>query len=257
MKLTYPGCDVQCARDIEELIKTCTVGRVAGILIEPIQGVGGFVTAPREYIEVAVDIVRKAGGLFICDEVQTGFGRTGGHWWGIEHWGVEPDIMTMAKGIANGYGIAATVTRPEIAQSLKKLTISTFGGNPICSEAASATIDCIEEHRLVQNAADRGAELRAGLEEIQQKHPKLVGEVRGMGLMQAIELVADETTQDRTPNGEATLALFEATRERGLLIGKGGLYGNVIRIAPVLNIDVAGVQEGLAIIDESLASIGG
>lgn len=254
-RLEYPSCQVQCARDIEELIRTTTTGRVAGILIEPIQGVGGFVVAPREYIEVAVDIVHKAGGLFICDEVQTGFGRTGGHFWGIEHWGVEPDIMTMAKGIANGFPIACTITRPELAASIRGLTISTFGGNPVSCAAASATCEVIEAEDLIDNAARRGAELREGLEAIKRAYPKLVGDVRGMGLMQAIELVRDETIRDRTPNPEATAALFEQTRERRLLIGKGGLYGNVVRIAPALNITADQVREAVRILEESIAAL--
>jgi 4-aminobutyrate aminotransferase-like enzyme len=255
-KLTYPKCDVACARDLDELIRTTTTGKVAGILIEPIQGVGGFVVAPREYIEVAVDLVHKAGGLFICDEVQTGFGRTGGKLWGIEHWGVQPDIMTMAKGIANGMPIAATMTRPSIAASWKVGTISTYGGNPISTTAALATIDVILENKLVDNARARGDELRAGLEALKRKYPRTVGDVRGMGLMQALELVKDETAGDRTPNAAATLALFEATRERGLLIGKGGLYGNTIRIAPPLTVDAAQIQDGLKVFDESLRAIG-
>ena len=130
-ELTYPSCGVACAQDIEELIRTTTTGRIAGFLAEPIQGVGGFITPPPEYFEIAVGIVRKYGGVFICDEVQTGFGRTGGKFWGIEHSGVEPDIMTMAKGIANGLPLGACIATPEIAASLKALTISTFGGNPV------------------------------------------------------------------------------------------------------------------------------
>lgn len=255
MKLTYPSCDIQCARDIEELIQTTTTGRIAGILIEPVQGVGGFVVAPKEYIEIAVELTRKAGGIFICDEVQTGFGRTGEHFWGIEHWGVQPDIMTMAKGIANGFAIAATVTREEIAASLKALTISTFGGNPISATAASATIDFMLEQKLAANTKDRGEELADGLRQLQTKYPKIIGDVRGMGLMRAIELVKDETAGDRTPNTQATLAFFEATKERGLLIGKGGLYGNVIRIAPAMTVTAAQIQDGLKVMDEALATI--
>ena len=131
LKLTYPSCGVACAKDIEELIRTTTSGRIAGFLAETIQGVGGFITPPPEYFEIAVGIVKKYGGVFICDEVQTGFGRTGGKFWGIEHYGVEPDIMTMAKGIANGLPLGACIATPEIAASLKALTISTFGGNPV------------------------------------------------------------------------------------------------------------------------------
>jgi len=162
LKLTYPSCGIACAKDIDELIRTTTTGRIAGFLAEPIQGVGGFITPPPEYFEIAVDIIRKYGGVFICDEVQTGFGRTGGKFWGIEHWGVEPDIMTMAKGIANGLPLGATIATPEIAASLKSLTISTFGGNPVSCAAANATIELIEEEDLTGNAERMGRLLRAG-----------------------------------------------------------------------------------------------
>jgi 4-aminobutyrate aminotransferase-like enzyme len=254
--LTYPSCGVKCARDIDELIRTTTTGRVAAFLAEPIQGVGGFVTPPPEYFQIAVEIVRKYGGVFICDEVQTGFGRTGGKWWGIEQYGVEPEIMTMAKGIANGMPLSATICTAAIADSLKSLTISTFGGNPISAAAANATIDVIEEQRLPENAARQGARLREGLERIQRKYPRIIGDVRGMGLMQGIELVADETAGDRTPNPQATAKVFEETKKRGLLIGKGGLYGNVFRISPALTVGAAEVDEALTKLDESFAALG-
>jgi 4-aminobutyrate aminotransferase-like enzyme len=250
--LTYPGCSVRCARDIEELIRTTTTGQVAGFLAEPIQGVGGFVTPPREYFQLAVEIVRKYGGVFICDEVQTGFGRTGDKWWGIEHWGVEPEIMTMAKGIANGLPLSACVATPAVADSLKGLTISTFGGNPISAVAACATIEVIEENRLRENAARTGRLLREGLERLQRKYPRVVGEVRGMGLMQGVEFVKDETTGDRTPNPQVLARLMEETRKCGLLIGKGGLNGNVARISPPLIVNEAEVEEALRILDEGL-----
>lgn len=253
--LTYPKCGVKCATDLEELISTTTTGRIAGFLAEPIQGVGGFITPPPEYFQIAVEIVRKHGGVFICDEVQTGFGRTGTKMFGIEHWGVEPDVMTMAKGIANGLPLAATVATPEIADAFKKLTISTFGGNPLSCAAANATLGVIEEEHLADNAERRGAELRAGLLALQRRHPRLLGDVRGKGLMMALELVVDETRQDRTPNPAATLALFEETRRRGLLIGKGGLYGNVVRISPPLNVTADEVREALEKLGESLAAL--
>jgi alanine-glyoxylate transaminase / (R)-3-amino-2-methylpropionate-pyruvate transaminase len=254
---TADSCAYECAKDIEELIKTTTSGsRVAGMLAEPIQGVGGFITPPKEYFQIAAEIVRKYGGVFIADEVQTGFGRTGGKMWGIEQYGVEPDIMTMAKGIANGMPIAATLCTAAIDESFKFGSISTFGGNPVSSAAALATLDVIEEDNLVENARVRGQELRAGLEELQKKYPKTIGDVRGMGLMQAMELVVDETKKDRTPNSAAVLKLFEATRERGLLIGKGGLYGNTVRISPALNIGSTEIRDALGILDQSLASIG-
>ncbi len=253
--LTYPKCGVKCARDLEELIRTTTTGQVAGFLAEPIQGVGGFVTPPREYFEIAVEIVRRYGGVFICDEVQTGFGRTGDKWWGIEHWGVEPEILTMAKGIANGLPLSACICTPAIADSLKSLTISTFGGNPVSCAAANATIAVLEERGLKENAAKVGRALREGLERLQRRYPRVVGDVRGMGLMQGVEFVRDEEAQDRTPNPSALARLFEETRQRGLLIGKGGLYGNVARISPPLIASEADVAEAVSILDDSLAAM--
>src|SRR5215813_11851236 len=204
LHLTYPSCGIACAKDIEELIRTTTTGRIAGFLAEPIQGVGGFITPPPEYFEIAVSIVKKYGGVFICDEVQTGFGRTGGKMWGIEHWGVEPDIMTTAKGVANGLPLGVTIATPEIAASLKTLTISTFGGNPVSCAAANATIQIIEEEKLPQNAERMGRLLADGLREIQRHFPKNIGDVRGKGLMLGVELVTDETARDRTPEKALT-----------------------------------------------------
>jgi 4-aminobutyrate aminotransferase-like enzyme len=253
--LEYPSCDIRCAKDIEELIQTTTTGHIAGFLAEPIMGVGGFITAPDGYFKIAVDIIKKYGGLFICDEVQTGFGRTGGKMWGIEHHeGVEPDIMTMAKGIANGLPIGATLATAAIADSWKAGNISTFGGNPISATAANATIDTIVSEKLVDNAAAMGKVLRDGLLALQAKYPKTIGDVRGKGLMQALELVKDETAKDRTPAPQATLHLFEETKKRGLLIGKGGLYGNTVRIAPPLNIGKTDVEEALRILDDAFAA---
>jgi 4-aminobutyrate aminotransferase-like enzyme len=254
--LTYPSCEVKCAQDIEELIRTTTTGQVAGFLAEPIQGVGGFVTPPKEYFQIAVEIVRKYGGVFICDEVQTGFGRTGGKWWGCEQYGVEPEIMTMAKGIANGWPLSATICTPAIADSLQKLTISTFGGNPISVTAANATLGVIEKQDLRKNSEVQGKRLRAGLETLKAKYPRTIGDVRGMGLMQGVELVEDETKKDRTPNAKLTARLFEETKKRGLLIGKGGMYGNVLRISPPLTVTAAEVDEALGKLDESFAAIG-
>lgn len=250
------GCGIACAKDIEELIRTTTQGTVAGLLAEPIQGVGGFITPPKEYFQIAVEIVRKYGGVFLCDEVQTGFGRTGGKMWGFEHFGVEPDVVTMAKGIANGLPLGATICTAAVAESFKSASISTFGGNPVCATAALATIDVIETDGLVQNAAQTGALLRDGLEELKRRHPKTLGDVRGMGLMQALELVTDETAHDRTPNPKATAQLFEETKKRGLLIGRGGLYGNVIRIAPALNVTTTEIEDALRLLRESFTAIG-
>ena len=176
--------------------------------------------------------------------------------WGIEHWGVEPDIMTAAKGIANGLPLGMTIATPEIAAALKALTISTFGGNPVSTAAANATIQIIEEEDLPGNAARMGAQLRSGLEDLKARYPRSIGDVRGMGLMQAIELVSDETAGDRTPDPVMTGRVFEEARQRGLLIGKGGLYGNVFRIAPALNVTAPDVHEAIAILQESFAAAG-
>jgi len=253
--LEYPSCEVRCAQDLEELIQTTTTGRPAAFLAEPIQGVGGFITPPPEYFEIAVDIVRRHGGVFICDEVQTGFGRTGSRMFGIEHWGVEPDIMTMAKGVANGMPLGVTIATPQIADAFEAMTISTFGGNPVSCAAANATIDRIEGDDLAANAETVGARLRDGLEELQRRHPKVVGDVRGKGLMLGVELVVDEAGGDRTPNAAATARLFEETKARGLLIGKGGLHGNVVRISPPLVASASDVDEALSILGASFDAI--
>ena len=254
MKLKARTCGTACAKDLDELIKTTTTGRIAGMLAEPIQGVGGFITPPKDYFEIVAGIVRKHGGVMIIDEVQTGFGRTG-KMWGAQQFNVEPDIMTMAKGIANGFPLGATLCTAAIGDAYKSGNISTYGGNPISSTAALAVIDTILEEKLADNAAQQGGLLREGLVRLQKKHPKTIGEVRGMGLMQGVELVMDETVQDRTPNTRATLQLFEETKKRGLLIGRGGLYNNAIRISPALNIGKGEVEECLSILEESLAAM--
>ena len=248
--LTYPSCELHCAKDIEEVIKTSTSGAIAGMLAETIQGLGGFIVPPPGYFKIVANIVRNYGGLFICDEVQAAWGRTGKKWWGIEHWEVEPDIITSAKGMANGVPIGLTLTRPEIADAYKGFTISTFGGNPVTCVAAKATIDLIEEEQLMDNAQEVGNHFRQGLEALKEKHA-LIGDVRGMGLMQGIELVKDRQT--KAPAAEATNLVMERARVNGLLVGKGGLYGNVIRMSPPLNISKADVDQALVALDTSLA----
>jgi 4-aminobutyrate aminotransferase-like enzyme len=250
--LTYPDCEVRCAQDVKEVIRTTTSGRIAGMIAEPIQGVGGFITPPKEYFGIVAKLVRDHGGVFISDEVQTGWGRTGDRWWGIEQWGVTPDILTSAKGLANGLPIGLTAARPEIADSVKKLTISTFGGGPIPTAAAKAVIDLIEAEHLAENAAATGGYLHAKLRELQEKYP-LIGDVRGMGLMQAIELVQDR--QSKVPATEETLRLMEAARENRILIGRGGIDGNVVRISPPLNIRRGDVDDFIRALDGSLASV--
>jgi 4-aminobutyrate aminotransferase len=251
--LTYPDCEVKCAQDVEELIRTTTGGRVAGFIGEPLQGVGGFITPPKEYFKIVEGIVRNHGGIFISDEVQTGWGRTGGKWFGIEQYGVVPDIMTAAKGLANGSPIGLTVARPEVADAVTGLTISTFGGNPVSATAAKAVIDFIEEQNLLANCTETGAYLRGRLEELQEKH-ETIGEVRGMGLMQAVELVEDRRT--KAPAAAATARVLEAARENRLLIGKGGMYGNVLRISPPMNVGRADVDQFIERLDKSLAAVG-
>jgi len=248
--LEYPSCEIRCATDMEEMIRTTTSGRIAGMIAEPIQGVGGFVTPPKEYFPIVAEIVRNHGGIFISDEVQTAWGRTGHKWFGIEQWGVTPDIITSAKGLGNGLPIGLTVARPEVADSLRGITISTFGGNPVTNAAAKAVIDFIEDQNLAVNAAVMGAYLRGKLEELRDKHP-LIGDVRGMGLMQALELVEDRKT--KKPAKAATAQVMEAARRNGLLIGKGGLYGNVLRISPPLNIGKADIDNFAVALDASFA----
>jgi 4-aminobutyrate aminotransferase len=251
--LTYPDCEVRCAQDMEELIRSSTSGRVAAFIAEPIQGVGGFITPPKEYFPIIEKTVRSHGGIFISDEVQTGWGRTGGKWFGIEHWGVTPDIMTGAKGLANGSPIGLTVARPEVADSVKGLTISTFGGNPVTTTAAKAVIDFIEDQNLMANCAETGAYLRRRLEELKEKH-EIIGDVRGMGLLQAVELVEDRAT--KKPATAQTDMALEAARENGLLIGKGGMYGNVLRISPPMNVGRGDVDQFIELLDKSLAACG-
>jgi len=250
--LEYPSCEVRCAQDLEELIRTETCGRPAAFLAEPIQGVGGFITPPKEYFEIAVGIIRKYGGLFICDEVQTGFGRTGNHWCGIEHWGVEPEIMTFAKSIANGFPVGATIATDEVAGAFTGLSLSTFGGNPISMAAADATLDVMERENVPMRAAERGRQLRGHLEALQEKYPFL-GDVRGKGLMQALELVEDRRTREPAP--KKTAQLMEAAKRHGLLIGKGGLYGNVIRLAPSMLIEAHEVDDGARRLDLALSEV--
>src|SRR5947209_12208428 len=248
--LKYPDCEVKCAQDMEELIRTTTSGQIAGFIGEPIQGVGGFITPPREYFGIVADIIRKYGGIFISDEVQTAWGRTGGKWFGIEQWGVMPDVITSAKGLGNGFPIGLTVAKPAVADAMKGATISTFGGNPMAATAGKAALDFIEEQTLRVNAAEVGAYLRQKLLELQEKHP-LIGEVRGMGLMQGVELVQDRKT--KVPATAEMARLMEATRENRIMVGKGGLYGNVLRISPPLNIGKTDVDEFTRLLDRSMA----
>jgi 4-aminobutyrate aminotransferase-like enzyme len=252
LHLTYPDCNVACANDVENLIQTGTSGSIAAFIAEPIQGVGGFITPPPEYFKIVYRIVKQYGGLFISDEVQTGWGRTGKKWFGIEQWEVTPDIITSAKSMANGVPVGLTVTTAELADKFQGLTISTFGGNPVTSVAARAVIEVIEEENLLENTHVVGGYFRKKLEELQQKYP-LIGDVRGMGMMQALELVKDRQTKE--PAAAEATQLMERARANGLLIGKGGLLSNTIRMAPPMNISKADVDEAVRLLDKSFSEV--
>jgi 4-aminobutyrate aminotransferase-like enzyme len=228
-------CDETCAdafaRDLEEVILTTTNGRPAAFIAETIQGVAGYPVPPAGYFRKAAEVIRRYGGLFISDEVQAGFGRTGGKWFGIEHFGVTPDIMVMAKGIAGGLPVGATVTTDQIAASWTGKTISTFGGNAISMAAMGATLDVMREEDVPTRAEVRGRQLRQGLKALEARY-SWIGEARGMGLMQALELVVD--SESRTPDPARARAGLDAARDEGLLIGLGGAVGHVIRMGPSL-----------------------
>jgi 4-aminobutyrate aminotransferase-like enzyme len=251
-KLSYPECGLACANDIEDLIMTTTTGEIAAFMAEPILGVGGFIVPPPGYFERAVEITRNHGGLFIADEVQTGWGRTGDKWFGIEHWDVVPDIITSAKGMGNGVPIGMTTATPEVADEYPGLTFSTFGGNPVSMAAALAVIKIIEDEDLKTNAATVGAYFRERLEELKEKYA-VIGDVRGLGLMQALELVKDRETKE--PDPQSVLKVFEETKRRGVLIGKGGLYGNVIRTGVMLNSTKDTINQLIEALDAAFATV--
>jgi alanine-glyoxylate transaminase/(R)-3-amino-2-methylpropionate-pyruvate transaminase len=246
--VTYPSCNVQCARDVENVIQSSTTGRVGAFIAEPIQGVGGAVVPPKEYFNIIYDIVHKYGGLCIADEVQTGLGRTGSRYWGIENWDVKPDIITMAKGIGNGIPLGAVTASVEISAALKgKLYFNTFGGNPVSMAQGIATLEEIDEQGLQENCARIGARLMDGFRRLYNQY-ELIGDVRGMGLMLGIELV--ESRESRSPAPAETATVLELAKERGLLIGKGGLYGNVLRIKPPMCITENDADFLLEVLDD-------
>ncbi len=251
--LEYPSCDVRCARDVEDVIRYETPGEVACFIAESIQGVGGAVTPPPEYFQIVYEIVRKHGGLCIADEVQTGFGRSGTKFWGFENWGVTPDLVTMAKGIGNGAPLGACVTRPEIASVMKnRVHFNTFGGNPVTMTQGLATLEVIDSENIQQNALRVGTHLKNRLTELQDHH-LLIGDVRGMGLMLGVELVRDRQTKE--PANTEAAQVLEFCKERGLLIGKGGLFGNTLRIKPPMCLTTDDADFLVDCLDEVLAIV--
>jgi len=249
---TAPDSGPAYAAEIPDIIRFATPGRVAGFFAESIQGVGGAVVYPDGYLQEAYRHIRAADGLCIADEVQTGFGRTGSHFWGFETQGVIPDIVTMAKGIGNGCPLAAVVTTPEIARCLaERIHFNTFGGNPVSCAQGLAVLEVIDEEGLQANALSMGNRLLNGLRLLQEKHP-LIGQVRGRGLMVGCELVTDRET--KTPAKEECLRVFEKCRELGLLLGKGGLHGNVLRIKPPMCLHAEDIDFLLSTLDDAFAS---
>lgn len=241
------------AADIRDLIRFSTPGRIAAFIAEPIQGAGGVTRGAKNYLGEAYAIIREHGGLCISDEVQTGFGRTGEHYWGFEHYGVIPDIVVMAKGIGNGIPMAAVTTRREIAESYtNRLHFNTYGGNPVSMAAGLAVLEVIEEDGLQENSRVVGARLKAGLKRLMQSY-EIVGDVRGMGLMLGMEIVLDKASKE--PDAAATGVILEEARARGVLMGKGGLHGNVLRIKPPMCITKEDADFAIKVLDEALAVV--
>jgi len=235
--------------DVGGLIEYATPGRIAAFIAESVQGVGGAVVFPDGYLERAYAHARAAGAVCIADEVQAGFGRMGSHYWGFETQGVLPDIVTMAKGIGNGVPLAAVVTTPEIAKSLaSRIHFNTFGGNPVCCAQGRAVLQVIDEEGIQANAAAIGAKLIDGFHALAAKHD-VIGDVRGRGLMLGIELVKDRA--NKQPAKDECMQVFETCRELGLLIGKGGLYGNTLRIKPPMCLTAADADFMLEVLDEA------
>jgi 4-aminobutyrate aminotransferase len=251
LHLTYPSCDVACADEVERVFETQTSGNVAAMIAEPVMGEGGIIVPPPAYFPKVKRIVENNDALFISDEVQTSFGRTGSMF-ASEEMGIEPDILTLAKGIANGFPLSAFTTRPEIGESFQPGDhFSTFGGNLVSSAAAIATIEFLEREQIAEHTRRVGQHVLNVLEGWQDTHP-LVGDVRGKGLMIGIELVSDQETRDPAP--EAAKRVQEECRKAGLLIGCGGFYGNVLRFQPPLVITMAQAGRALDILDQALRS---
>jgi 4-aminobutyrate aminotransferase len=236
--------------DLREVLATTTAGDVACLIAEPIQGVGGFVRPPDGLFGAYKEVLDEYGILWVSDEVQTGWGRTGSHLWGWQAHGATPDMVTFAKGVGNGFALAGVVARPEVMDCLSAMSFNTFGGNPVATAVGSAVLDYLRDHDLRANAARVGGILHEGLRAATVHRP-VVGEVRGRGLMIALELVVPGTTE---PNPAAAALVAEECKRGGLLVGKGGLYGNVIRMGPPLVLTEAEAKEGLEILTAAIAA---
>ena len=251
--LEYPSCEIACAKAAKRVIETQTSGAPAAMIAETISGVGGVITPPDEYFKVLRETLEPFGTLLIADEVQAGWGRCGDGMFGmVSSYGVVPDIITSAKGLASGVPIGITITRPELADVFKGPHINTFGGNPLASRAAKVTIEVIEKRDLIANAKRQGQTLLGGLRDLQKRFP-LIGEVRGKGLMIGVELVKDRQSKAYAA-AEAT-RLVDEMRKRGVLVGKGGRFGNIIRIQPPLIFSDGDSAEFLRAFEGSLAAL--
>ena len=249
--LAYPACGVRCAEDVEDIVRTTTSGAPAAFIAEPIQGVGGFITPPYEYFVRVQEILNRHGIPFIADEVQTGWGRTGVADFGFQAYGIEPDVVVFAKGLANGIPIGGVIATDELASSIRSLSLSTFGGNPVATTAALANLNYIATNNLRQNALEVGAYLKERLFALQDQHPA-IGDVRGLGLMVGIELVRDRATKEPAP--ETLLRVQEEAKRRGLIIGRGGLYANTIRLCPPLIVSRSDVDAAIEILDAAFTA---
>ena len=247
------SCHLECAQNVETTIQTSTHGRIAGMIAEPVLGVGGFVTPPKEYFDEVTRITHEYGGRYISDEVQTGAGRCGGEFLLSKELNMDADMVTMAKGLGNGAAIGAVLMRTTDAAALDgRMYFNTFGGDPYQTAQAKANMDVIKEEKLIENAREMGQRLRDGLEQLATRH-LLIGEVRGRGLLQGIELVSDRKTKAYATREAA--AFMDKCKDKGVLVGKGGLYGNVIRTAPPLSINAEQVDFLLGVFDQSLTEM--
>jgi 4-aminobutyrate aminotransferase / (S)-3-amino-2-methylpropionate transaminase / 5-aminovalerate transaminase len=234
-------CAADCAEKLREIIRFDTAGDVAAFIAEPVLGEGGIIVPPANYFKYVKQVLDEHNILFICDEVQTGFARTG-KMFAIEHYGVEPDIVVTAKGIADGFPLSGFTTRDEIAAAFQPGDhLSTFGGNPVSCAAALANIEFLEQKEIAHKSTAQGAYVKARIKDLQKQFP-IIGEVRGPGLMVGIELVRGEA---KTPAAVEAEAIRQQCLNAGVLIGVGGVYGNVLRIQPPLVISTAQLNVAL------------